>query len=99
MHKVALADALPAFVGSDIQALLPDSVAFEAVQAQTDAELSRCAQNADVLITVRAKIESRVLSLMPDLKFVQQLGVGYDNLELESLEAAGIVAPRAPALG
>src|SRR3954451_6867576 len=45
MHKVALADALPAFIGNEIQALLPDGVAFQAVQVQTDAELSRCARD------------------------------------------------------
>ncbi len=96
MHKVALADALPAFVGNGIQELLPEGVAFEAVQAQTDAELSRVARDADVLIAVRTKVDGGVLALMPDLKFVQQLGVGYDNLDLASLEAAGVPAANNP---
>ena len=96
MRKVVLADFLPAFVGNELRALLTDDLSFDAVKAQTEAELARCAQQADVLVAVRTRIDARLLGLMPDVKFIQQLGVGYDNLDLVALEAAGIAAANNP---
>lgn len=95
-HKLVLADYLPAFVGDQLRALLPDGVAFQSVQAQTDAELARCARDADVLLTVRAKVDVRTLALTPGVKFIQQMGTGYDNLDLAAIEAAGIAAANNP---
>src|SRR5215471_12888122 len=96
MHTVALVDALPAFLGNEIRALLPEGVAFEAAQAQTGAELARCGRDADVVMSIRVKIDAHLLALMPNVKFVQQMGVGYDNLDLAALEAAGIPAANNP---
>lgn len=96
MHTVALVDALPAFLGNEIRALLPEGVAFEAAQAQTDAEFARCGRDADVVMSIRVKIDGHLLAIMPNVKFVQQMGVGYDNLDLAALEAAGIPAANNP---
>ena len=91
MSKVAL-DFAPAFVGQQLRPLLPAGVDFDALQAQTDTELARCAHDADVLVSTRTHIDAHTLRLVPAVRFIQQLGIGYENLDLPAIGAAGIVA-------
>jgi glycerate dehydrogenase len=94
MPRVVLAtvEPLPSLVGQQLQAHLPAGVDFEMIQATTDEELARRASDADVLVTVRAKVNAQTLALTPKLRFVQQLGAGYDNLDVAAMEAAGVRA-------
>jgi phosphoglycerate dehydrogenase-like enzyme len=89
MPKVAL-DFAPAFVGEQLRPLLPGGVDFDAMQAQTDEELARCAHNADVLISTRTPINARTLRLIPGVRFIQHAAIGYDNLDLTAVRVAGI---------
>jgi lactate dehydrogenase-like 2-hydroxyacid dehydrogenase len=45
---------------------------------------------------VRSKVDGRTLALTPSVKFIQQMGTGYDNLDLVAIEAAGIAAANNP---
>lgn len=96
MPKVLLADPVPPLVVQQLQALLPVGVEVDAVQAATDEELARRAADADVLATLRARVDARTLAMAPRLRFVQSIAVGYDNLDLAILEAAGIPAANNP---
>ena len=78
MSKVAL-DFAPAFVGQQLRPLLPAGVDFDALQAQTDTELARCAHDADVLVSTRTHIDAHTLRLVPAVRFIQQLGIGYEH--------------------
>src|SRR6266571_2569084 len=91
MPKVAL-DFAPAFVGEQLRPLLPGGVDFGAMQAHTDEELARCAHDADVLVSTRTRIDVNTLGLMPGVRFIQHAAIGYDNLDLSAIEAAGIAA-------
>jgi glyoxylate/hydroxypyruvate/2-ketogluconate reductase len=91
MPKLVIAEHLPAFVAQHLQALLP-GVEVAAVNANTDDELVRCGADADVLVTLRTRVDARTLTLAPKVRFVQQMGVGYDNLDIAALKATGIVA-------
>jgi phosphoglycerate dehydrogenase-like enzyme len=96
MPKVVLADTLPPFVAQQLQALLPEGVELDAIQANTDEELARRAAESDVLLTGRSKVDARTLALIPRVRFIQQIGVGYDNLDIAALEAAAIPAANNP---
>src|SRR5437879_3766303 len=91
MPKVAL-DFAPAFVGEQLHPLLPGGVDFDPMQAHSDEELARCAHNADVLVSTRTRIDARTLGLIPSVRFIQHAAIGYDNLDLAAITAAGIPA-------
>ena len=96
MPKVVLGENLPAFAGQRLRAVLPEGVEFEAVQAPGEEELLRCARGAQVLVTVRVRVDARILALLPSVRFIQTLGVGYDYLDLAAMEASGVVAANNP---
>ena len=73
MSKVAL-DFAPAFVGQQLRPLLPAGVDFDALQAQTDTELGRCAHDADVLVSSRTRIDAHRLRLVPARRGCIQCG-------------------------
>src|SRR5262249_46091690 len=82
MPKVVLGDNLPAFAGQQLQAVLPKGVEFEAVHAPGEEELVRCSRGAEVLVTVRIRVDTHVLALLPSVRLIQTLGVGYEYLDL-----------------
>jgi lactate dehydrogenase-like 2-hydroxyacid dehydrogenase len=96
MSTVVLADRFPPFVAEQLRALLPEDVRLDALQVERQEELESCARDVDVLVTARVRIGARALELVPRLRFVQQLGVGYDNLDLEAIQAAGVLASNNP---
>ena len=59
-------------------------------------ELIKLAADAQVLLTVIQNINSELLAQLPQLQFVQQLGAGYNNLNLADLKQAGIKAANTP---
>ena len=95
MPKVVLAEVVPPFVAQQLQALLAGAE-LDAIQDTTDEELARRAGDADVLVTARAKVDAHTLALTPGVRFIQQLGVGYDNLDVDAIRAAGIPAANNP---
>jgi phosphoglycerate dehydrogenase-like enzyme len=47
-------------------------------------------------VCFRRPIDAALLQLAPQVRFVQQLGAGYDNLDLTAIEAAGVQAANNP---
>jgi glyoxylate reductase len=95
MPKVVLAEVVPPFVTQQLQALLAGAE-LDAIQDTTDEELARRAADADVLVAARAKVDAHTLALTPGVRFIQQLAVGYDNLDVDAIRAAGIPAANNP---
>ena len=74
-----------------------DVVATEQVSAHSAAELA--AQLADVdgaLVTLNDRIGAAEIANAPALKMIANVGVGYNNLDIGALSAAGIVASNTP---
>lgn len=66
-------------------------------RAFTAAELSARLATADAAIVGLAdRIDASVLQAAPKLRFVANLGVGYNNLDLDALTAAGVGASNTP---
>jgi len=95
MPKVVLAEVVPPFVAQQLQALLAGAE-LDAIRDTSDEELARRAGDADVLVTARAKVDAHTLALTPGVRFIQQLGVGYDNLDVDAIRAAGIPVANNP---
>ncbi len=48
------------------------------------------------MLVIQRKVDARLLSFVPRVRFIQRIGVGYDNLDLDALQAAGVVAAYTP---
>jgi phosphoglycerate dehydrogenase-like enzyme len=96
MVTVLIVDpALAAFVDR-FTAGLPSDVHVAAVADFSDAELQRYAPGATVLVNARRPIDRATLAKLPNLRFVQMIGVGTDAIEREALAEAGVVAAYNP---
>ncbi len=72
-------------------------VATPAVTAHDSAALAAHLSGADgALVTLNERIGAAEIADAPALKIVANIGVGYNNLDLAALSAAGIVATNTP---
>ncbi|TCV94751.1 gluconate 2-dehydrogenase [Luteibacter rhizovicinus] len=61
-----------------------------------DALVSRLAGVEAAIVGLADRIDADVLAKAPSLRFVANLGVGYNNLDLDALSAAGVGASNTP---
>lgn len=96
MPKVLMIEPMPASLVQGVREGLPDEVTVEQVESMSEADLTRAAADAEVLVCFRRTVDANVLRLAPRVRFVQQFGTGYDNLDLAAIEAAGAQAANNP---
>lgn len=96
MAKVLISDPLPERLVTICRSMLPKDVCCEAVpdmQLQTFADL---AVDAEILLVAHRRIDADLLAYAPNLKLIQRLGLGYDNIIFKDTKAAGIPAAFTP---
>jgi phosphoglycerate dehydrogenase-like enzyme len=76
--------------------MFPAGADLDIVPTYSEDDLARHAAETEILLVVQRKVDARLLSFVPRVRFVQRVGVGYDNLDLDALQAAGIVAAYTP---
>jgi len=96
MPGVLLIDPLPAPLVERLRPAFPVTVPFNIVSSYSEEDLARYAAEAEILLVIHRRVDARLLSLLPHVRFIQRVGVGYDNLDLGTLKAAGIVAAYTP---
>jgi phosphoglycerate dehydrogenase-like enzyme len=96
MPKVLLTDPIPGPLAQRLQALLPAGVDFDMVPTLEDADFASHAADADVLLVLLRRIDASTLALAPRVRFVQRAGVGYDNIDIPALAAAGVPVAYTP---
>ncbi len=96
MPGVLLIDPLPAPLVERLRPAFPATVPFNIVSSYSEEDLARYAAEAEILLVIHRRVDARLLSLLPHVRFIQRVGVGYDNLDLGALKAAGIVAAYTP---
>lgn len=96
MPGVLLIDPLPAPLIERLRPAFPPTAPFEVVSSYSDEDLARHAAETEILLVIHRKVDAHLLSLLPRVRLVQRVGVGYDNLDLAALQAAGIVAAYTP---
>jgi D-3-phosphoglycerate dehydrogenase len=96
LPRVLLIDPLPSPVVERLRPSFPASVDFDAVPTSSEEDLAQYGAEAEILLVIHRKVDARLLSFVPRVRLVQRVGVGYDNLDLDALQAAGVVAAYTP---
>ncbi|HKV02523.1 MAG TPA: NAD(P)-dependent oxidoreductase, partial [Ktedonobacteraceae bacterium] len=96
MPRVLLIDPLPSPVVERLRPSFPASVGFDVVPTPSEEDLAQYGAEAEILLVIHRKVDARLLSFVPHVRLVQRVGVGYDNLDLDALQAAGVVAAYTP---
>ena len=96
MPRVLLIDPLPSPVVERLRPSFPASVGFDAVPTSSEEDLAQYGAEAEILLVIHRKVDARLLSFVPRVRLVQRVGVGYDNLDLDALQEAGVVAAYTP---
>jgi len=76
--------------------MFPAGTGLDMVSTLSEEDLARHAAETEILLVIQRKVDALLLSILPHVRFVQRVGVGYDNLDLEALQAAGVVAAYTP---
>jgi len=88
-HDIDLERALFAEAGVDVVL----------AQCKTEQEVIAAAKNAVAILLQYAPISERVVAALPKLGIVSRIGAGYDNVDTEACEAAGVWVANSPDYG
>ena len=94
--RLLLTDPVPPAFAARLRAMLPAGVSLDVVPDNTEAEFARRAARADILLVAHRPIGARELALAPEVKLIQKLGAGYDNLDPIALRERGVAAAYTP---
>jgi phosphoglycerate dehydrogenase-like enzyme len=94
--KVLLTDPVPLPLFEQLRVMLPAEVDFDMVLTAAEADFAAHAAEADVLLVVLRRIDARTLALAPRVRFIQRLGIGYDNIDVAAVRQAGALAAYTP---
>ncbi len=96
MPRVLLIDPTPLPLVERMRPMFPAGADLDVVPTYSEEDLARHAAETEILLVVHRKVDARLLSALPRVRFIQRVGVGYDNLDLDALQAAGVVAAYTP---
>src|SRR5216117_3860073 len=96
MSRVLLIDPIPPPLVERLRPLFPAGAGFDVVPTYGEEDLARHAAEAEILLVLNRKVDARLLSFVPRVRFVQRVGVGYDNLDLGALQTAEVVVAYTP---
>jgi phosphoglycerate dehydrogenase-like enzyme len=96
MSRILLIDPLPPPVVERMRPMFPAGADLDVVSTLSEEDLARHATEAEILLVIHRNVDAHMLSILPHVRFIQRVGVGYDNLDLEALQAAGVVAAYTP---
>lgn len=96
MPKILLTTPVPEPISAQFLKLLGERADFQAVTTPGDEEFTRLAADADILINLSRPLDANALAQAPKVRFIQQVGVGYNNLDTAALLEAGILASKPP---
>jgi phosphoglycerate dehydrogenase-like enzyme len=96
MPKVLLIDPMPLPLVERFRPMFPVGADLNVVPTYSEEDLAQHAAETEILLVISRKVDARLLSFVPRVRFIQRVGVGYDNFDLDALQAAGIVAAYTP---
>ena len=96
MPRILLIDPIPLSLVERMRPMFPAGTDLDLVPTLSEEDLARHAAETEILLVIQRKVDAHLLSIVPRVRFVQRVGVGYDNLDLEALQAAGVVAAYTP---
>jgi phosphoglycerate dehydrogenase-like enzyme len=96
MSRILLIDPMAPPLVEGMRPMFPAGANLDVVSSLSEEDLARHAAETEILLVIHRKVDAHILSILPRVRFVQRVGVGYDNLDLEALQAAGVVAAYTP---
>jgi len=96
--KVLMTQPIPRNMVDWCQKEMPEGVVFEAVASLSDEDWARSAADADILWSADRPIDAHLLAMAPRVRFIQHAGMGYNNIDVAAVAAAGITAAYMPGL-
>ena len=96
MSRILLIDPIPLPMIERMRPMFPAGANLDIVSSLSEEDLAMHAAETEILLVISRKVDARILSILPRVRFVQRVGVGYDNLDLEALQAAGVMAAYTP---
>lgn len=101
-YEVVLTDQhhLAEYEGPNIEEeVLGDIANIKDYRCETEDDVIKAAENADALIVLFCKVGSKAIRSFKKCKFIERLGVGYDNIDLKEAGARGIPVSNVPDYG
>jgi phosphoglycerate dehydrogenase-like enzyme len=92
--KVAITDLFPDHWRSSIDAVVPPGWNPVVAQGATAEERARLVMGAEILFSGSAAPTDEMIRDAPALRFLQKLGAGYDNVNLDLCRERGITVAR-----
>jgi glyoxylate reductase len=96
MAKVVITQPVPQALLDQWRSVLGPAHQLEVSNSLDVAAFARSARDAVVLINLWQRIDASLLAMVPQVRFIQQLSVGYDHLDLAALERAGVLLAHTP---
>ena len=96
MAKVVITQAVPQALLDQWRSVLGPEHELEVSNSLDRAAFARSAHDALVLINLWQRVDAALLELAPQARFIQQLSVGYDHLDLGALARAGVQLAHTP---
>ena len=88
MSRILLIDPMPPPLVERMRPMFPAGADLDIVHTLSEEDLARHAVEAEILLVVQRRVDAHILSILPHVRFIQRVGVGYDNLDLEALQAS-----------
>src|SRR4051794_29935950 len=96
MSQVLFTDPMPQALVERCRSMLPAGVEFIAVPTLAEEDFAAMAANADILLVGHRKVDDSLLAMAPNLRLIQRLGLGYENIDVTAIARTGIPAAYTP---
>ncbi|HEX6779322.1 MAG TPA: NAD(P)-dependent oxidoreductase [Ktedonobacterales bacterium] len=96
MAKVVVTQPVPQALLDQWRGTLGPAHQIEVSNSLDAAAFARCAHDAVALINLWQRVDAALLQLVPQVRFIQQLSVGYDHLDLAALAQANVRLAHTP---
>lgn len=97
MAKVVITQPVAQALLDQWRGILGPEHQLEVSDSLDAAAFARSAHDAAALINLWHRVDATLLQVVPQVRFIQQLSVGYDHLDLAALARAGCCWPIPPA--
>ncbi len=99
MPKILYADNDYADIDLERALFAPAGIDVEVAQCKTEDDIIAHAQGCRAILTQYGPVTERVLAALPELGIVSRIGAGYDTIDTEACERAGVWVANSPDYG
>jgi phosphoglycerate dehydrogenase-like enzyme len=99
MPKILYADNDYADIDLERALFAPAGIDLEVAQCKTEDDLIAHAQGCRAILTQYGPVTERVLAALPELGIVSRIGAGYDTIDTDACERAGVWVANSPDYG